>query len=138
MKTDNLLKEMLEFRDPIAAINYALKLYGQSPTKPSKPYLSKEHSVKEVLDYAVELEAYLKDIDDYKTNGKNYLIWKQGVEKIIMNYIEEVTGVNTKVPEQYRENLRKKAQKLAYLSDSGYDISINYYNELDSMISVFE
>lgn len=98
-----------------------------------KPRLNSKHTPAEVMQYAKELEEYesVKAIVDEqdkamrKANGINY--------DALEEYIRDASGLNTKVPEQYRD----KVYSCAYETGHSYGYLEVYY-KLCRLVEIFE
>lgn len=109
------------------------RLYKDVPKHPPmKPTIS-EHTAKGAKAYAAELEVYESQFNAY--NVLKDAAYKRANEYklALVEYIEYVVGIDTIVPEQYRDKVKAKAWEDGH--SGGY---VEYANELIDLAHIFE
>ena len=99
--------------------------------RPNRPRTPTNASPEEYRSYADLLEKYEAANNEYTINYAIISKHNREVDKLIENYIAEVSGLNT-IPEQYRNKVWQKAWQIGH--SSGY---YEVYHCLCDLIDIF-
>lgn len=140
MHTKLTLKTLLDYRDEhgfYETIEYGKLFidisYPSRPSKPSTKKLLSCLSSQEIKDYALEVEKYEEAEIIYNKDRKKYEAQQVEVNGILENFVKEEAGLNSVVPEKYRDKVYSKAYE--YGHSSGWS---EIYNYLLDFVDIFE
>ena len=104
------------------------------PTKPYKPQLKViSPSLEDINTYIEELERYTKEKDKYDRDWSTYTVKKNDIESKIEKLIKEESGLNTVVPEKYRDKVYSHAWEEGH-SNGYYEVYLHLYK----LVNIFE
>lgn len=138
---ENLTVAYLEenFSNPQDAFNYIYALINDArkdcslSNKPVKPTLPIKHTTEDVKVYAEKLALYETEKEAYDNKREAAQKIENDYYRIGEDYIKSITGLNTIVPQQYRDKLYSKAY------EDGHSYGLNeVYIKLNNLIEIFE
>lgn len=104
------------------------------PVRPRKPDAPKSNaSPQDYRDYASALEVYANEQEEYDRLNREYRERRMDLETIVQKFIWKNTGLDTVVPEKYRD----KVWSLAYNLGHSYGYS-EIQNHLIDLVDIFE
>jgi len=127
------LEKLLAFGSVNYAIEWAKQQYGSYPIKPDRPILSKNHTVDDALKYASDLKEYEEKKLQYDSLKEAYNEHNRTINNVIVDYIKDVSGLNTVVPKQYRDKVYSYAWQESH--SNGYH---EVYLTLIDLVEIFE
>lgn len=118
---------------PYDTINAAKQLKVDYPKKSPKPILPPNHRSTDVEVYLIAMKEWEADVENYdalkkQINDHNYM-----VDQLIMRFIWDASGLNSHVPEQYRQKLWDLAWAEGH--SDGY---CEVFNRLNRLVEIFE
>lgn len=136
MLTDKF-KEIQDEMKNIANIYDAIEYANKSnpfpyPERIGKPFLCKNPTSNDAVEYATKLKHYEDSLVSYKESKMLYDQGKREIIHLIEERIKDEAGLDI-VPEQYRD----KVYYHAYSSGHSYGYS-EVYNHLCTLIDIFE
>ena len=132
MVTTQRLIELADKQSVSSAIEFAEKIYGKYPDRPSKPTLQKNANSAEAKNYAILLEQYESAMESYSQEMALYKKNSQEIQSVIVDFIKEYAGINI-VPVQYRDKVYLKA----YSDGHAYGF-YEVFLKLNDLIEIFE
>lgn len=103
------------------------------PEVPNRPRSYRLETPQEYRDYASSLELYANEKEEYGKLIKEYRERRMDLETIVQKFIWKNTGLDTVVPEKYRD----KVWSLAYDLGHSYGYS-EIQNHLIDLVDIFE
>jgi hypothetical protein len=115
----------------IAWMEDNLPSYPEKPNRPKEP--NSYATPQEYRDYASALELYANEKEEYDRLNREYRERRMDLETIVQKFIWKNTGLDTVVPEQYRD----KVWSLAYDLGHSYGYS-EIQNHLIDLVDIFK
>jgi len=112
-------------------IKYAQTFFPEYPKKNPKPILISDPTSAEVKQYAIALEKWEGEEEQYKKDMDSYRKQFQSVETTITDYMKEMSGFN-KIPDKSKEKVWSKAWEDGH-AHGYYEV----YGHLVSLIELF-
>ena len=105
--------------------------YPKKPNKPKEP--NNNATPQQYRDYASSLETYLNEKEEYDKLLKEYREKRISLETVVQKFLWSDSGLDTVVPEQYRDKVWSRAYDLGH-SDGYSEIQ----NHLFGLVEIFE
>ena len=128
---EDIVKSFYSLDDAITWMEENLPPYPEEPNRPKEP--NSYATPQEYRDYASALELYANEKEEYDRLNREYRERRMDLETIVQKFIWKNTGLDTVVPEQYRD----KVWSLAYDLGHSYGYS-EIQNHLIDLVDIFK
>jgi hypothetical protein len=128
---EDIVKSFYSLDDAITWMEENLPSYPEKPNRPKEP--NSYATPQEYRDYASALELYANEKEEYDRLNREYRERRMDLETIVQKFIWKTTGLDTVVPEQYRD----KVWSLAYDLGHSYGYS-EIQNHLIDLVDIFK
>lgn len=115
------------------AYEYVKSLYMPYPTNVEKPHLAKDHTSKDAKEYSEKLVVFEKAKEEYAKQKSAIQEHNGELDETFVEYIKELSGLNTIVPADKRSKVWSKAW-----SDGHSDGYPSVYYHLRELVDLFE
>lgn len=114
-------------------INYFRDQLPPYPSMPSKPRLTKNPNAEEARKYANEVDNFEFVMAQYRKEKEAYSAISSPLECLFTDLTKDLSGLNTSVPEQYRDKVYSYAYQRGH--SSGHSEILNCLYDL---VAIFE
>lgn len=119
--------------DVSAAIAFVKSQYGECPRKPNKPKLPAIQTSEALFKFADEVKVYEAELVEFNVHRNEWDVNFNHLNIALEDYIKDVAGLYSIVPEQYQQKIWSKAWEMGH----SYGYSEVYYKLCD-LIEIFE